>query len=82
MSDTRASVEAGNVCLEFYGAQPISLQKYRETFNFPIMHFYKLNGLSVDDVLAKKDAANEIFQKAYEDLAKHARTRAGAYSLR
>ena len=81
MSDTRASVEAGNVCLEFYGAQPISLQKYRETFNFPIMHFYKLNGLSVDDVLAKKDAANEIFQKAYEDLAKHARTRAGARQI-
>lgn len=78
LSDTRASVAAGNVCLEFYGAQPISLRQYRETFNFPIMHFYKLNGLSVDEVLAKKEAANEIFQKAYEDLAKNARTRSGA----
>ena len=81
LSDTRASVEAGNVCLEFYGAKPISLQKYRETFNFPIMHFYKLNGLSVDEVLAKKDEANEVFQKAYEDLAKNVRTRSGSRAI-
>lgn len=81
LSDTRPSVQAGNICLEFYGAEAISLQKYRETFNFPIMHFYKLNGLSVDEVLAKKDEANEIFQAAYEDLAKHTRTRTGAREI-
>jgi len=81
LSDTRASVAAGNVCLEFYGANPISLRQYRETFNFPIMHFYKLNGLSVDQVLAKKDEANIVFQKAYEDLAKNARTRVGAREI-
>ncbi len=80
LSDTRPSVEAGNVCLEFYGAKAISLRKYRETFNFPILHFYKLNGLSVDHVLAKKDEANIVFQEAYEHLAKSARTRKGARS--
>ena len=78
LSDTRPSLEAGNICLEFYGAKPITLQKYRETFNFPILHFYKLNGLSVDEVLAKKDEANEVFQAAYEERAKHTRTRRGA----
>ena len=81
LSDTRQSVEAGNVCLEFYGAKPVTLQKYRETFNFPILHFYKLNGLSVDHVLAKKDEANVIFQEAYERLAANARTRKGARDL-
>lgn len=81
LSDTRPSVEAGNVCLEFYGAAPISLQKYRETFNFPILHFYKLNGLSADTVLAKKDEANVVFQEAYERLAARSRTRRGARAL-
>lgn len=81
LSDTRPSHESGNVCLEFYGAPAISLQKYRETFNFPIMHFYKLNGLSVDQVLEKKDEANVIFQEAYENLAKNARTRVGAREI-
>lgn len=78
LSDALPSVKAGNVCLEFYGAKPISLQKYRETFNFPILHFYHLNGLDTDTVLAKKDEANVVFQAAYEDLAKHCRTRSGA----
>ncbi len=81
LCDTRQSVEAGNVCLEFYGAQAISLKHYRDTFTFPILHFYKKNGLSVDEVLAKKDEANEVFQSAYERLAANARTRKGARAL-
>ncbi|MEM7679936.1 MAG: HAD family hydrolase [Pseudomonadota bacterium] len=81
LSDAQQSLEAGNVCLEFYGAAPITLQKYRETFTFPIMHFYKKNGLSVDEVLAKKDEANEVFQDAYDALVTNARTRSGARDL-
>lgn len=81
LSDTRPSLVAGNMCLEFYGAAPITLQKYRETFTFPVIHFYKLNGLSVDDVLARKDEANELFQAAYEALARNTRTRKGARDL-
>lgn len=69
------------MCLEFYGAEPITLEQYRETFTFPILHFYKKNGLSVDQVLAKKDEANVIFQAAYERLAARARTRKGARDL-
>lgn len=81
LSDTQQSLDAGNVCLEFYGSQPISMQQYRETFTFPILHFYKKNGLSVDQVLAKKDEANEVFQAEYERLAANARTRKGARDL-
>lgn len=81
LSDTIQSLKAGNVCLEFYGAPPIDLKQYRETFTFPIIHFYKKNGLSVDDVLARKEEANVIFQAAYEDLASNARTRTGARDL-
>ena len=47
LSDTLHSWKAGNTCLEFYNHPGISLKQYRETFTFPIMHFYKLNG---DDV--------------------------------
>lgn len=72
---------AGNACLEFYGAKPMSLQQYRDLFTFPILHFYKKYGLSVDEVLAKKDESNAVFQSTYEDLAKHARTRRGARAL-
>ncbi len=78
LSDTVPSWKAPNICLEYYGAKPISLQQYRETFHFPIIHFYKLNGCNVDDVLARKEEAYTAFQTAYEKLAVNARTRRGA----
>lgn len=81
LADTVQSWKAGNVCLEFYGAPPITLEQYRETFTFPILHFYKKNGLEVDHVLAHKDAANTVFQTEYERLSMNARTRTGARAL-
>jgi len=81
LSDTRQSWLAGNACLEFYGAEPLSLKQYREHFTFPIIHFYKKVGLSVDAVLARKEESNVVFQTAYEALATKARTRRGAREL-
>lgn len=78
LSDTVQSWKAANICLEYYGAKPISLAKYRETFHFPIIHFYKLNGCDVDDVLARKEQAYTMFQTSYEKFAVNARTRRGA----
>lgn len=81
LCDTRQSWEAGNACLKFYGAPPLSLKDYRDIFTFPILHFYKKHGLCVDHVLAHKEAANEVFQSTYEALAATARTRRGTRTL-
>ena len=81
LADTIPSWKAGNVCLEFCGGQAISLKKYRETFHFPVIHHYTLNGIDVDTVLAKKDEANALFQATYETLAARTRTRSGARDL-
>ena len=81
LADTAASWKAANVCLEFYGRPPISLAHYRETFHFPVIHFYALNGVSVDEVLARKDEGNALFQSTYETLAARSRTRKGALTL-
>ncbi len=81
LADTRQAWLASNECLKFYGAEPISYKKQLETFDFPIIHYYKRNGIDIDRVLATKDEANEIFQNAYDSLARNARTRAGARPL-
>jgi phosphoglycolate phosphatase len=81
LSDTTASWKAANACLEFHGAAPITLEHYRETFTFPVIHFYKLNGCDVDIVLAKKTESNIVFQGAYEKLAATARLRTGAREI-
>ena len=72
---------ASNKCLEFYGVGPITLERQLETFDFPIIHYYKRNGCSIDKVLETKDEANAIFQNAYDALAANARTRRGARAL-
>lgn len=81
LSDTAPSWRAANICLEYYGAKPISLARYRETFHFPVIHFYRLNGCDVDDVLARKEEAYAAFQTAYERFAINARTRRGAREI-
>jgi phosphoglycolate phosphatase-like HAD superfamily hydrolase len=81
LADTAPSWRAGNECLEFYGAKPISLKTHRETFFFPILPFYELHGVSAEEVLARRDEGNAVFQNAYEHMAANARTRQGARDL-
>lgn len=81
IADTRIAWMASNKCLEFYGKEAISFQRQLETFDFPIIHYYKNNDVNVDDVLRTKDEANEIFQTAYDALAARARTRRGTRDL-
>jgi phosphoglycolate phosphatase len=81
LSDTTASWQAANVCLEFYGKAPISRAHYLETFHFPVMHFYVKNGCSVDEILARKDEGNTLFHDTYEGLAQNCRTRRGAREI-
>lgn len=81
IADTKMAWIASNKCLQFYGRPPITLQRQRETFDFPILHYYKRNGCAIDKVLETKTQANEIFQTHYEALAASARTRSGARAL-
>ena len=81
IADTALAWKATIPCLEFYGRPPISLKKQRETFDFPIIHFYKRNGCDIDKVLATKEQSNDIFQEHYDALALKARTRRGAREL-
>jgi len=81
IADTHQAWVASNECLKFYGAEPISFKQQLETFDFPIIHYYKRNGISVDLVLETKEEANEIFQNSYDRLAANARTRRGTKTL-
>lgn len=81
IADTRIAWVASNKCLEFYGKKPITYARQLETFDFPIMHYYKNNGVSVDEVLRTKEESNRIFQDAYEPMALKARTRRGTRVL-
>lgn len=81
IADTRQAWIASNECLKFYGVEPISFQQQLDTFDFPIIHYFKRNGVCVDRLLETKSESNEIFQSNYDRLAANARTRRGTRQL-
>lgn len=81
LSDTIPSWKASNICLEFFGKSPISINHFRETFDFPVLHFYTKNGISVDEMIKRQDESNIVFQDAYESLSAKCRLRKGARRL-
>jgi phosphoglycolate phosphatase len=81
LADTAASWRASNDCLEFFGRPAITLAQFKETVHFPVIHFYKLNGCDVDDVLARQAEANTLFYTSYRRYADKVRTREGVRGL-
>lgn len=81
LADTLPCWRASNACLEFFGAAPITLPRYRETCHFPVIHFYHLNGVAVNTVLEKQQDANSVFYEHYVAQAQKARTRSGVRPL-
>ncbi len=81
LADTRQAWIASNKCLEFHGLKPISFARQLETFDFPIIHYFKRNGCCINKVLENKEQSNKIFQDSYDELAANARTRRGARDL-
>ena len=74
--DIEANHVGANAALEALGKPAISLETYRDTFDFPIIHFYKRNGIEVDDYLGDIKKANGTFFPIYEKLAAKCSARA------
>ncbi len=79
--DFSANFEGANAALAALGKDPISEATYLETFDFPILHFYKRNGINVDDYLEELSYANNAFFPVYEKLAFACPARDGAKEL-
>lgn len=77
LADTIPALKASNICLNFFDRPSISMATFRQTFDFPVIKFYEAHGVSLNQMLAKKEESNVLFQSSYERLAKHCRTRRG-----
>ena len=81
LADTIPSWRASNECLKLFGQPEISLAKFRDTFDFPVIHYYTRNGVSVDELLSEKEKSNTFYQETYERMAARTRLRSGAREL-
>ena len=77
LADTAAVVEADNVVFEAFGAKPITIQQFRNTFDVPFLDYYVANGLDRNYFLKRQDKVSALFHEAYEARAAKARTRSG-----
>ncbi len=78
LSDTQMTLKAENKAILAVKGKPISLNKFRQTFDIPIIKYWKTLGYS--DIFLKKhlNTIEEVFHLNYEIFANQARTRAGS----
>jgi phosphoglycolate phosphatase len=66
IDDLEANLKGANAVLNMLGRSPLSVEQYQDTFTFPILHFYRANGVSADEYLAKHDILSRVFLDTYE----------------
>lgn len=81
IDDSRCNWEGGNHCLKAFGKDPITYDQYRETMDFPVLHFYARNGIDADTYLKNFQNAGAAFLDNYKRLAAAAPLRRGAPKL-
>lgn len=81
LSDTIACLAGDDAALVSLGYKPISLKKFRETFDVPLVNFYKRIGVDPNIPKDKYKLSETLFHKVYEARVVKARTRAGARNL-
>ena len=77
LADTQACHEADNASLKLMGAKPISLRKFQETFEVPIINFYEKIGVDPKIAIKHYEKTESVFHLLYEKRAINCRTRAG-----
>lgn len=77
LSDTICCWEGANVQLKFCDCKPMSLLRFRETFEVPVVNSLVANGADREFCQKNKVAVAEAFHTFYEKRAATARTRAG-----
>ncbi len=81
MDDSEANWKASHECLKHFGASPITHEQYRDTMDFPVLHFYTRNGVDTDTYLAQFQEAGESFMGSYLQHAENYNLRGGTIPL-
>jgi phosphoglycolate phosphatase len=81
IDDVDANLVGCNACLTQFGKDPITLEQYRATMDFPVIHAYVRNGIDPDEYLARFQEIGISFLDAYKEAAKTAPLRRGARDM-
>ncbi len=76
LADSAGCIAAGNAVIEKFGGTPLSLEAYKEQFDFPSLDFYERQGADREAMISGGYA--DVFYSNYEENAAKSRTRKGA----
>jgi phosphoglycolate phosphatase len=79
--DADENLIAFNACMRFFGKPEITMEQYRETMDFPLVHVYARNGVHAPDYLENFEEADKTYQDAYLPLAASTSLRRGTFDL-
>ncbi|HPQ50619.1 MAG: HAD family hydrolase [Alphaproteobacteria bacterium] len=81
MDDAQANLEGCNATMAAAGRPPITMERYRETMDFPVIHLYTRNGIDTDTYLANINQYGQVFLDKYKEEAKSAVLKSGSHDL-
>ncbi|HNQ91307.1 MAG TPA: HAD family hydrolase [Alphaproteobacteria bacterium] len=81
LDDAVANVKGTNATLKLLERPPITLERYRETMDFPVTHLYARNGIDPDTYLANSDRLADAFYEAYGKASEASPLRTGTHEL-
>lgn len=79
LADTSICVDVLNELMAERGLTPITHEHYRETFDFPVIEFYRTLGFPLDRV--EFEETSHRFISRYEELARDCPLHPGAFEL-
>ena len=80
-ADASACLHAQNAVFKRYNAKPVSMARFRASFNVPVSRFYEANGLGSRTVRGNSDGIARLFHSTYEPRASRCRMRKGVRKL-
>lgn len=81
IDDAFANHAGSNATFVAAGRPEISMEQYRDTMDFPLIHFYNRNGVDTDTYLANTSNFNNAFMDAYKIEQEKAELRDGAMDV-
>jgi len=81
VDDTLANLAGANATFRHAGVPEVTLERYRDTMDFPVIHAYTRNGIDPDHYLANFEEYGDLFLTVYKEEAKKASLRQGAVEV-
>ncbi|OIN85724.1 MAG: hypothetical protein AUJ12_08395 [Alphaproteobacteria bacterium CG1_02_46_17] len=81
IDDSPANLAGANATFRVAGVPELTMEQYRDTMDFPLIHFYNRNGVDTDTYLRNIDAFGEAFFSEYRKASEHMPLRTGAIEI-